>query len=109
VHQIIEADGVNTKPLAVDQVQIFAGQRYSLVMAADQDVDNYWIRANPNNGAAQGFANGINSAILRYIGADDVEPTTSQATPAAPLVEANLQASYFDFASWTFLTAPLAP
>ncbi|EIN14729.1 laccase [Punctularia strigosozonata HHB-11173 SS5] len=87
---IIEVDGVNTQPLVVDQIQIFAGQRYSIVMKADQPINNYWIRANPNNGAAQGFANGINSGILRYLGALPREPTTPQDTPQAPLVEANL-------------------
>ena len=30
---IIEADGVNTKPLTVDSIQIFAGQRYSFVVS----------------------------------------------------------------------------
>ena len=39
--QVIEVDGVNHQPLEVDSLQIFAGQRYSLVMKADQDVGNY--------------------------------------------------------------------
>lgn len=30
---VIEADGVNTKPLTVDSIQIFAGQRYSFVVS----------------------------------------------------------------------------
>jgi iron transport multicopper oxidase len=88
--QVIEVDGVNTVPVNVDQVQIFAGQRYSLVMTADQQPGNYWIRANPNNGASQGFANGINSAILRYSGVTAAEPTTTQDTPQAPLAETAL-------------------
>lgn len=29
---VIEADGQNTEPLPVDQIQIFAGQRYSFVV-----------------------------------------------------------------------------
>ncbi len=29
---VIEADGVNTKPLVVDSIPIFAGQRYSFVV-----------------------------------------------------------------------------
>ena len=32
----------------------------------------------------------INNAILRYSGADDVEPTTTATTSVNPLVEANL-------------------
>ena len=30
---IIEVDGVNSKPLNVDSIQIFAGQRYSAVVS----------------------------------------------------------------------------
>ncbi|EMD32465.1 laccase precursor [Gelatoporia subvermispora B] len=85
---VIEVDGVNAVPLTVDAIQIFAAQRYSFVLNANQTVDNYWIRANPNNGN-MGFANGINSAILRYVGADDVEPT-STGTTANLLNEADL-------------------
>ena len=38
---IIEADSVNTEPLVVDSIQIYAGQRYSFVLNANQQVDNY--------------------------------------------------------------------
>ena len=47
------------------------------------------MRANPDIGTT-GFANGINSAILRYAGAPDAEPTTTQSTSVIPLVETNL-------------------
>ncbi|KAH8085465.1 laccase [Cristinia sonorae] len=62
---IIEVDGVNSKPHTVDQIQIFAGQRYSFILEANQKPDNYWIRAKPNIGNNT-FINGINSAILQY-------------------------------------------
>jgi iron transport multicopper oxidase len=46
-------------------------------MTANQTVDNYWIRANPNLGST-GFDGGINSAILSYSGANSsIEPTTN--------------------------------
>ncbi|KAF7360060.1 Laccase 2 [Mycena venus] len=86
---IIEADGVNTEPLTVDSIQIFAGQRYSFVLNANQPEDNYWIRTVANGGTA-GFDNGINSAILRYVGANETDPTTNQTTSTAPLVETDL-------------------
>ncbi|KAJ6582130.1 laccase 3 precursor [Mycena capillaripes] len=85
---IIEVDGVNHKPLTVDSLQIFAGQRYSFVLHADQKADNYWVRANPNLGNT-GFVGGINSAILRYVGAPKVDPTTNS-TGTSPLVETAL-------------------
>ncbi|KAF8166763.1 laccase lcc6 [Mycena galopus ATCC 62051] len=86
---IIEADGVNMEPLAVDSLQIFAGQRYSFVLTANQPVDNYWIRTVANGGT-KGFANGINSAILRYSTADAIDPITNATTSVAPMVETNL-------------------
>lgn len=47
------------------------------------------IRANPSAGTT-GFTDGINSAILRYSGADDEEPTTIQNTEGTTLDEADL-------------------
>jgi iron transport multicopper oxidase len=44
---IIEADGENVVPHAVDALQIFAGQRYSLVFHADQPVGNYCQCSSP--------------------------------------------------------------
>ncbi|KAI1790627.1 laccase [Ganoderma leucocontextum] len=86
---VIEADAVNHQALTVDEIQIFAGQRYSFVLTANQAVDNYWIRALPNIGTTS-FAGGINSAILRYSGADDIEPTTTQTGGSNLLVESRL-------------------
>ncbi|KAG1784868.1 laccase [Suillus plorans] len=88
---VIEADGELTEPLVVDQLQIFAGQRYSVVLAADKPVDNYWIRNLPNTANAS-YEGGTNSAILRYKGAPEVEPATVNTTPENPLAETNLHA-----------------
>ncbi|KAJ7457291.1 laccase [Mycena galericulata] len=85
---IIEVDGVNHQPLMVDNIQIFAGQRYSFILNATANVDNYWIRANPTQGNI-GFANGINSAILRYQGAPERDPS-SVSTLNKTLVETSL-------------------
>ncbi|KAJ7111331.1 laccase 2 [Mycena epipterygia] len=86
---IIEVDSVNHEPLTVDSIQIFAGQRYSFVLTANQPIDNYWIRTVANGGTA-GFDNGINSAVLRYVGAAVVDPSTNATTATAALVETNL-------------------
>jgi iron transport multicopper oxidase len=66
-----------------------AGQRYSFVLNANQAVNNYWIRTVANGGTA-GFDNGINSAILRYVGAPAQDPATPLPTSVNPLVETNL-------------------
>ncbi|KAF6749971.1 laccase 2 precursor [Ephemerocybe angulata] len=86
---IIEVDGINVVPLSVDSIRIFAGQRFSFVLNTNQPVANYWIRADPDVGTT-GFAGGINSAILRYIGAPNADPTTTQTPNSNPMVETNL-------------------
>ncbi|KAJ7444487.1 laccase 1 [Mycena latifolia] len=98
---IIEVDGVNTQPLTVDSIDIFAGQRYSFVLAATQPVSNYWVRAPASiDGVAQPPTQ-AGLAILRYAGAplcDPPSPTPSPANPNAtapasryPLVETALR------------------
>ncbi|PPQ80727.1 hypothetical protein CVT25_001847 [Psilocybe cyanescens] len=72
---IIEVDSINVEPLVVDKIQIFAGQRYSFILNTNMPVSNYWIRALPNFGNV-GFNGGINSAILRYLGAPAIDPIT---------------------------------
>ncbi|KAK7682850.1 Acyl-coenzyme A oxidase 2 [Cerrena zonata] len=88
---VIEVDGVNTQPLIVDSIQIFAGQRYSFVLNANQAEDNYWIRARPNNCADDTTLNGMNSAILRYKGAPVEEPKTIESPSINPLREMDLR------------------
>ncbi|KAK1227963.1 fatty-acyl coenzyme A oxidase [Marasmius sp. AFHP31] len=86
---VIEADGVNTLPLPVDSIQIYAGQRYSFILNAIGTSGNYWIRSNPNMGA-MGFEDGINLAILRYKDAPELDPTTESHEYVNPLKEQNL-------------------
>jgi len=85
---IIEVDSINVQPLTVDEIQIFAGQRYSFVLNTNQPIGNYWIRSKPNLGATT-FDGGLNSAILRYWGAPNADPTTTS-TVSNPLIETNL-------------------
>ncbi|KAH8111779.1 laccase [Phellopilus nigrolimitatus] len=87
---IIETDGVETVPLTVDLLTIFPAQRYSVVVTADQPVDNYWIRAVPGVAGVTKNTDGINAAILRYSGASDAEPISSQTPGGIVLNEANL-------------------
>ncbi|KAK0218569.1 laccase lcc5 [Armillaria nabsnona] len=86
---IIEVDGVNHVPYTVDQIEIFAGQRYSFVLTADQPVNNYWIRTSPSTGST-GFTGGVNSAILRYSGADEKEPEMETTVSVLPMNETDL-------------------
>ena len=38
---VIEVDGVETEPIQTDKLVVFPGQRYSVVLTADQTVGNY--------------------------------------------------------------------
>ncbi|TFK19092.1 laccase 5 [Coprinopsis marcescibilis] len=92
---VIEVDGQSVQPLhGVASIQTFAGQRYSFILNThDKTIDNYWIRALPNVGAGSlpdGYEGGVNSAILRYVGAPDVEPNTSE-NNGYRLLEADLR------------------
>ncbi|KAG5735391.1 Laccase-4 [Termitomyces sp. T112] len=91
---VIEADGEYTTPLVVDSMEVWAGQRYSVIVKADQEIDNYWIRADPwFTRGRPGFDGGRNSAIFRYKGAPNVEPKTTFIS-TKPLKEVNLHALY---------------
>ncbi|KAG8735837.1 laccase [Ceratobasidium sp. 414] len=93
---IIEADGIAHHPLVVDSLDLYAGQRYSVILEANQTVANYWVRApmtvaNAANNANLDATNVF--AVLRYAGAPNAEPTTEPGTAiGTPLVEENLHA-----------------
>ncbi|EIN07541.1 laccase [Punctularia strigosozonata HHB-11173 SS5] len=87
---IIEVEGNNVQPLEVGSLNILAAQRYSFVLNANKRVDNYWIRAQPNDAMYDGFFNGVNSAVLHYVGASSGEPTQNVTSPGSFLLETNL-------------------
>lgn len=86
---IIEADGNEVEPVVVDSIPVFAGQRYSIVVNADQPIGNYWIRALSNH-LNQTFAGGQSSAILRYAGAPIEDPQTEHGPYVLPFDESAL-------------------
>ncbi|KAF9266465.1 putative laccase 1d precursor [Marasmius fiardii PR-910] len=92
---VMEFDGVEHDPVTVQNVDIFAAQRISAILNANQPVGNYWIRA-PITGGAAASAGGnpnldpaLTKAILRYRGAPNVEPTTNN-TPGVKLDDAQM-------------------
>ncbi|PCH36517.1 multicopper oxidase [Wolfiporia cocos MD-104 SS10] len=90
---IIEADGSNTEPFpGVDEIQIFAAQRYSFILDANQPIGNYWIRAAPEDTNQRAPVPPPGLAILRYVGAPDEEPETKSYPAINSLVETSLHA-----------------
>ncbi|KAG7450632.1 laccase [Guyanagaster necrorhizus] len=88
----MELDGVEHDPVTVQNIDIYAAQRVSVILDANQPIDNYWIRAPPTGGAPAGNPNfnpDLTRAILRYQGAPDEEPTTNN-TPGIKLDDADM-------------------
>ncbi|KAK7018300.1 laccase 3 [Favolaschia claudopus] len=76
---VIELDGVEHDPVTFQNADVYAAQRISIVLHANQAVNNYWIRAPPTGGSPANNPNynpNLTLAILRYEGAPAVEPTT---------------------------------
>ncbi|KAJ7448513.1 putative laccase 2 precursor [Mycena latifolia] len=76
---VMELDGVEHDPVPFQNADVYAAQRISIILNANQSVDNYWIRAPPTGGSAANNPNfnpNLTLAILRYEGAPEVEPTT---------------------------------
>ncbi|KAJ9119375.1 hypothetical protein QFC24_005846 [Naganishia onofrii] len=85
---VIEADGILHQPLVRDEVEIYAAQRYSVIIDANQPVGNYWIYAPMEMKGASRNRNLDKDrilAVLHYEGAPDVDPST---VPILPTVDA---------------------
>ncbi|KAL8788608.1 MAG: hypothetical protein Q9195_007203 [Heterodermia aff. obscurata] len=104
---IVTADLVPIKPITTDWLLLGIGQRYNVIIEANQTVDNYWFRAIAENGCSSFNANtNGTSAIFRYSGAPSVNPTSTNATakpndcnepaPLVPEVPNNVNASTFN-------------
>ncbi|KAF8589375.1 multicopper oxidase [Ramaria rubella] len=78
---VIEADGIAHEPYVVDSIPVIPGQRYSVVVTANQTVDNYC----EHGPSVCLFFNGTNTwAVLHYNGAPDADPTAPQTNGLAP-------------------------
>ncbi|CAL1531519.1 unnamed protein product [Lymnaea stagnalis] len=73
---LVASDGYcELQPVVVESIIVNEGERYDFVVAANQTVGNYWIRAVTLEVNVQ---NHVAEAILRYEGAPDEEPKTSR-------------------------------
>jgi len=73
--QVITADLVPIEPIYTDSVLVAIGQRYDVVINANQTVANYWIRATVEY-ACYTANHGAGLAIFHYAGATSGDPTT---------------------------------
>ncbi|KAH8674148.1 laccase 2 [Xylariales sp. PMI_506] len=77
---VIAADLVPIKPYVTDNIIVASGQRYDVIVEANQNVDAYWLRAiyqSACNGNSNDNADNI-LGIVRYNGSDaDAVPITT--------------------------------
>jgi FtsP/CotA-like multicopper oxidase with cupredoxin domain len=79
---VITSDFVPIKPWVTDQLTLAIGQRYDVIISANQTVGNYWFRITPGACAANNYVGKIDhiGAILHYKNATDANPTSTGVT-----------------------------
>lgn len=88
--QVVSNDLVPIKPYKTETVNIGIGQRYAVIVEADQAPSNYWIRTDMLTGCSNmdPLGNSTTTAIWRYAGQDEntlPTSTTQNPIPAAGL------------------------
>lgn len=85
--EIIEVDGIYVKPFIVEKLPVNVAQRYSVIVKADCEIKNYWIRATIQEACVENNTFTVNSnsaidykvlGILKYKGANNDDPTTKE-------------------------------
>ncbi|KAH3771415.1 hypothetical protein DPMN_172732, partial [Dreissena polymorpha] len=74
---VIASDGYDMKPVLVDSITIFAGERYDFVLSANQKPDNYWLYVMGLGDCARSKTS--QTAIIRYEGQMETKPTAGEA------------------------------
>jgi FtsP/CotA-like multicopper oxidase with cupredoxin domain len=75
---VITSDFVPIQPYVTDQITMNIGQRYDVIITANQTVDNYWFRVSIGCGRNNIQASGLQmGAILSYSGAPTANPTST--------------------------------
>ncbi|KAL1593552.1 laccase, multicopper oxidase, benzenediol:oxygen oxidorectuctase [Nothophoma quercina] len=80
---VMTSDFVPIKPYVTDQLSIAIGQRYDVMIVANQTVDNYWFRVGYGTACGNNdiLTSGIQlGAILSYSGAASKNPTSTGVT-----------------------------
>ncbi|TGO84187.1 hypothetical protein BPOR_0537g00020 [Botrytis porri] len=77
---VITSDFVPIVPYTTNWIFIGIGQRYDVIITANQTVGSYWFRAEVQNGCGTNNNNGNIKSIFTYSGAASATPSSS-ATP----------------------------
>lgn len=71
---VVEADGHNIEPFTVDNLDLYSGETYSVLVHANQPLDNYHLGLNVRGRTDKNTPTGL--GILNYNGAPAVQPMT---------------------------------
>ncbi|KAL0942282.1 multicopper oxidase [Colletotrichum truncatum] len=104
---VIATDLVPVKPVKKDSLFMSVGQRYDVIIEADQKVGNYWFNATLGGGGLCGKSrNPFPASIFTYKGARDALPSNKGIPPAGascadtvgftPVLPRNAPASEFN-------------
>ncbi|KAF9397509.1 hypothetical protein BGX21_008793 [Mortierella sp. AD011] len=77
--EVIEVDGTDLNPIMVESLPINAGQRYSVIVTSNQEVQNYWMRAEFGMACFPDTPTNLDPIVLgeiRYQGAGKAAPTS---------------------------------
>jgi hypothetical protein len=75
---VIQADFVPTKPYVAQTLFLGIGERYDVIINANQNIDNYWFRAQVMTACVTNNNNNGNiKAIFSYAGAPASNPTST--------------------------------
>jgi hypothetical protein len=77
---VIQADFVPTVPYVTDWLFIGIGERYDVIINANQAIDNYWFRAEVMTACGANTNNGNIQSIFSYVGASSANPTSTGTT-----------------------------
>jgi FtsP/CotA-like multicopper oxidase with cupredoxin domain len=77
---VIQADFVPTQPYVAEWIFLGIGERYDVIIDANQAVDNYWFRAEVMTACGANNNNGNIMSIFSYTGAADTNPTSTGTT-----------------------------
>ncbi|XP_026290514.1 uncharacterized protein LOC113215143 isoform X2 [Frankliniella occidentalis] len=74
----VASDGANFKPVEVESVMLNAGERWDVVLRADQPVDKYWIRMRALGDCGETKARVFQQAVLTYEGSNVALPSAAR-------------------------------
>ncbi|OCK79607.1 multicopper oxidase [Lepidopterella palustris CBS 459.81] len=74
---VIATDFVPIVPYTTDVLDITMGQRYDIIVEADQDTADYWMRAIPQAECSNNLDSDNIRAIVRYDSTSTSDPTTT--------------------------------